>query len=180
MPAMVVAVHSKTSHAFSKDAQSSIVLAEGHGVVGDAHFGVTVKHRSRVAKDPTQPNLRQVHLLQAELLQELAAAGLQVLPGQMGENVTTMGLRLLDLSSGTRIRLGQTAVIEITGLRNPCSQIESFKPGLLAAVLGKSPNGALIRKAGVMGIVVTDGAVHPGDEMVVVLQPSEFTPLRPV
>jgi len=180
MLAMVVAVHSKTGHAFSKDAQSSIVLAEGHSVVGDAHFGVTVKHRSRVAKDPTQPNLRQVHLLQAELLQELAAAGLQVLPGQMGENVTTMGLSLLDLSSGTRVRLGETAVIEITGLRNPCSQIESFKPGLLAAVLGKSPNGALIRKAGVMGIVVTDGAVHPGDEMVVVLKPSEFTPLRPV
>jgi len=133
-----------------------------------------------VAKDPTQPNLRQVHLLQAELLQELAAAGFQVLPGQMGENVTTMGLPLLDMSSGTRIRLGETAVIEMTGLRNPCSQIESFKPGLLAAVLGKSPNGALIRKAGVMGIVVTDGAVHPGDEMVVVLEPSEFTPLRPV
>ena len=177
---MVVAVHSKTSHAFSKDAQGSIVLAQGQGVVGDAHFGVTVKHRSRVAKDPTQPNLRQVHLLHAELLQELAAAGLQVLPGQMGENVTTMGLPLLDLSSGTRIRIGETAVIEITGLRNPCSQIESFKSGLLAAVLGKSPNGALIRKAGVMGIVVTDGAVHPGDEMVVVLQPSEFTPLRPV
>jgi MOSC domain-containing protein YiiM len=180
MLAKVVAVHLKASHAFSKEAQTSIVLTEGHGVVGDAHFGVTVKHRSRVARDPTQPNLRQVHLLQTELLDELAAAGLAVLPGQMGENFTTTGLALLEMSTGTRIRLGKTAIIEITGLRNPCSQIENFRPGLLAAVLGRSPQGELIRKAGVMGIVLAGGTVHPGDEMIVVLEPEEFSPLLPV
>jgi MOSC domain-containing protein YiiM len=180
MLAKVVAFHLKASHAFSKDAQTSIDLVRGHGVVGDAHFGVTVKHRSRVARDPTQPNLRQVHLLQTELLHELAAAGLAVLPGQMGENVTTTGLAVLEMSTGTRIRLGKTAVIEITGLRNPCSQIENFRPGLLAAVLGRSPQGELIRKAGVMGIVLRGATVDPGDEMIVVLEPEEFSPLLPV
>ena len=180
MLSKVVSVNSKSSHAFSKDAKSSIVLAEGHGVIGDAHFGVTVKHRSRVAKDPTQPNLRQIHLLHIELLQELAATGLEVLPGQLGENVTTTGIPLLELSAGTRIRLGKSAVIEITGLRNPCSQIEGFKPGLLSAVLAKSADGTLIRKAGVMGVVVIGGEVLPGDELVTVFRPFEFSPLRPV
>lgn len=151
MRARVAAVHSDPSHAFSKAVQPSIELVKGHGVLGDAHFGVTVKHRSRVARDPTQPSPRQVHLLHEELFAEVAAENLEVQPGQMGENITTRGLRLLRLSSGSRLRIGSDAVVEITGRTNLCSQIESFKPGLLAAVLGRSHEGALIRKAGVMG-----------------------------
>lgn len=180
MLAKVVAVHSSPQHAFSKAGHPSIELIEGHGVKGDAHFGVTVKHRSRVARDPTQPNLRQVHLLHQELLGELAAKGLVVSPGQMGENITTRGLELLRLSVGTRLRIGSTAVVELTGLRNPCSQIESFKAGLLAAVLDKANDGSLIRKAGVMGVVVTGGLVHTGDEIVIAHQPLKFSALQPV
>lgn len=180
MPPKVVAVHLNPSHAFSKASQPGIELVKGHGVKGDAHSGVTLKHRSRVAKDPSQPNLRQVHLLHAELLEELSAKGLAVLPGQMGENITTRGLALLGLSVGTRLRIGSTAVVELTGLRNPCGQIESFKPGLLAAVLDKTPDGALVRKAGVMSIVVTGGLVRPGDELVVIHQPAVDAALQPV
>ncbi len=180
MPATVIAVHSKGTHAFSKDSQPRISLISGHGVLGDAHAGVTVKHRSRVARDPSQPNLRQVHLLHAALFTALAASGINVLPGQMGENITTDGLDLLQLSAGTRVRIGADAVVEITGLRNPCSQIEHFKPGLLAAVLGRASDGALIRKAGVMGIVIRSGEVQPGDEIVAVHAPDQFTALQPV
>lgn len=180
MPASVVAVHARSVHAFSKDVQPVIELVEGHGVRGDAHFGVTVKHRSRVARDPGQPNLRQVHLLQEELLAQLVAQGLVVQPGQMGENLTTRGIDLLGLAAGTRLGLGDTAVVEITGLRNPCSQIEKFKPGLLAAVLGKTPDGTLVRKAGVMGIVLIGGRVKPGDEVRVVHEPMRFHALQPV
>ena len=180
MPALIVALHAKSVHAFSKEAQSVVELVEGHGVLGDAHFGVTVKHRSRVARDPSQPNLRQVHLLHEELFAELAAQGLDVQPGQMGENLTTRGIDLLGMATGTRLRLGTTAVVEITGLRNPCVQIEKFKPGLLSAVLGKAPDGALVRKVGVMGIVLVGGVVKPGDEVQVVHQPSRFQALRPV
>ena len=180
MSAKVVAVHANPTHVFSKTAQSSVELIEGHGVSGDAHFGVTVKHRSRVARDPSQPNLRQVHLLHEELFAELSAGGLEVHPGQMGENITTQGVNLLRLATGTRLRIGASAVVEITGLRNPCSQIENFKSGLLAAVLGKTKEGMLIRKAGVMGVVVVGGVVHPEDEIVVVHQPSVSNALQPV
>ena len=147
---------------------------------GDAHFGVTVKHRSRVAKDPSQPNLRQVHLLPAELFAELATRGFEVLPGEMGENVTTSGLNLLALAAGTTLRLGADAVVEITGLRNPCSQIETFKRGLLAAVLDRTSGGELVRKAGVMATVLVSGVVQPGDGIVVVHTPIERQALRPV
>ena len=180
MSSVVVAVHSKSVHVFSKAAQPLIELVEGHGVRNDVHFGVTVKHRSRVAKDPTQPNLRQVHLLHNELLDELTARGFKVGPGEMGENVTTRGIDLLGLSAGTRLRLGGQAVVEITGLRNPCSQIESFKSGLLAAVVERGPTGALVRKAGVMGIVVTGGLVRSGSEVSVVSTPTNFIALQPV
>ena len=171
MSARVVAVHAKGVHAFSKDAAQSIDLIAGHGVRGDAHYGVTVKHRSRVAKDPSQPNLRQVHLLHSELFAELAAKGLHVLPGQMGENITTSGLGLLDLSEGTTLRVGSKALLRVSGLRNPCAQIDAFMPGLLAAVL---------RKTGVMGVVLESGTVHPGDLIAVVHVPSLHAPLRPV
>ena len=180
MTALVRSVHFKAAHAFSKDAVSSIELVEGHGVAGDAHFGTTVKHRSRVAKDPTQPNLRQVHLLHQELLDELAEAGLHVAPGQMGENITTSGLPLLCLSEGTVLRIGPRTVVRVTGLRNPCSQIESFKPGLLAAVLARTREGELVRKAGIMGVVVVSGTVAPGDSVEMVYAPAPHIPLRPV
>lgn len=180
MSAKVVSVHSRPTHAFSKASQPFIELVEGCGVRGDAHFGVTVKHRSRVARDPSQPNLRQVHLLHEELFEQVAANGLSVLPGQLGENLTTRGIDLLGLAEGTRLRLGANAVIHVTGLRNPCSQIENLKPGLLAAVLARAPDGSLVRKAGIMGVVIKGGVVKPGDAVVIVHEPPAFKALQPV
>lgn len=157
-----------------------IRLLAGLGVQGDAHLGETVKHRSRVAQDPAQPNLRQVHLIHAELHDELQAAGFSVTAGQLGENVTTRGIDLLGLPTGARLYLGETAAVEITGLRNPCPQIDNFQPGLLAAVLGRDEQGQLIRKAGVMGIVLTGGELHPGDPIRVELPPHPHKPLERV
>jgi hypothetical protein len=167
----VVAVARDGAHRFGKVLQDEIRLLAGLGVEGDAHSGETVKHRSRVAVDPTQPNLRQVHLLPEELFREMAALGLPVGPGQMGENVTTAGLVLLDLPVGTLLRVGAEAVVEVTGLRNPCQQIEAFRPGLLAAVLGRDAEGGLVRKAGIMGVVRQGGLVRPGDPIAVELPP---------
>ncbi|MGE0314052.1 MAG: MOSC domain-containing protein [Lautropia sp.] len=180
MTARVVAVHRKATHAFSKDSAPGIELVAGHGVAGDAHHGVTVRHRSRVARDPSKPNLRQVHLIHAELFTELEAMGFQVSPGRMGENITTSGLSLLALSEGSVLRIGNVSLVRITGLRNPCAQIEAFMPGLLAAVLGRTPDGQLVRKAGVMGIVLESGTVHPGDPIAIEHTPETHTPLRPV
>jgi MOSC domain-containing protein YiiM len=167
--ATVISVSAAMGHRFSKPLQDSIRLLAGLGVEGDAHCGETVKHRSRVAIDPTQPNLRQIHLLHAELLDELNAAGFAVAPGEMGENVLTRGVDLLGLPVGTTLRLGADALVEITGLRNPCAQIEAFRPGLLAAVLGRDADGRLVRKAGIMGIVREGGVVAPGDAIAVTL-----------
>ncbi|WP_225978663.1 MOSC domain-containing protein [Gandjariella thermophila] len=150
-------------HTFSKPTEPVIRLLAGLGVEGDAHLGKTVQHRSRVARDPSQPNLRQVHLVHAELHDELRAAGFAVSAGEMGENVTTRGLDLLALSTGTRLRLGETAVVELTGLRNPCVQLDRFQRGLLAAVLDRDEEGNVVRKAGVMGVVLAGGEVRPGD-----------------
>jgi MOSC domain-containing protein YiiM len=169
MTATVISVSADTGHRFSKPVQSAIRLLPGLGVEGDAHCGETVKHRSRVAVDPTQPNLRQVHLVHAELLDELNAAGFDVAPGQMGENLLTRGLDLLGLPVGARLRLGGEALVEITGLRNPCAQIEAFRPGLLAAVLGRDADGRIVRKAGIMGIVLEGGVVARGDAIAVTL-----------
>ena len=157
MNATVHAVARDKSHHFSKSPAMFIRLIPGHGVEGDAHAGPTVKHRSRVARDPSAPNLRQVHLLHAELLAEL-----DIPPGALGENITTSGLDLLALPEATRLTIG-TATIEITGLRNPCSQIEAYRPGLLRAVLHRTPDGTTIRKSGIMGIVLTGGDIRPGD-----------------
>ncbi|WP_287881846.1 MOSC domain-containing protein [Aquitalea sp.] len=179
MNASVVAVHKSPVHEFSKDDVGEIRLVEGFGVEGDAHFGETVQHRSRVAKDPSQPNLRQVHLIHEELLNELANSGLHVLPGDMGENITTMGVPLLQLSAGTLLRIGETAVVCVTGLRNPCAQIENFMPGLLANVLDKRDDGSLVRKAGVMGVVVQSGIVRSGDSIAYEV-PAAYVPLAPV
>src|ERR1700710_1508543 len=177
---LVLAVNLRRGHHFSKTPSLSIRLLTGLGVDGDAHMGETVKHRSRVRKDPTQPNLRQVHLMHAELFDELRDKGFAVQPGDLGENVTTSGIDLLALPRGTRLHLGEAAVVEVTGLRNPCIQIDDFQKGLMAATLDKDPGGNLIRKAGIMSIVLADGDVRPGDAIRVELPGMPYRPLQPV
>ena len=169
MNAKVTHVSANGSHAFSKRNLPGITLIAGLGIEGDAHCGTTVKHRSRVARDPTQPNLRQVHLIHIELFDELAAKGFAVSPGMLGENITTSGIALLSLPVDTQLGLGQSAVVKLTGLRNPCAQLNDFQPGLMNAVLDRTFDGALVRKAGVMGIVLCGGIVRPGDLISVVL-----------
>ena len=180
MNGVVAAVSRSEAHTMSKPVRESIRLVAGLGVDGDAHQGVTVKHRSRVRRDPTAPNLRQVHLIHAELHEELAAGGFEISPGQLGENVTTRGIDLLGLPAGARLHLGDTAVVEVTGLRNPCTQLDGIQQGLMAATLARAENGGLVRKAGVMGIVVAGGEVHGGDGIRVELPPEPHRPLEPV
>ncbi len=167
-------------HAFSKKPASRIRLLAGLGVEGDAHAGDTVKHLSRMRVDPSQPNLRQVHLIHRELFDELADKGFQVGPGDLGENISTAGLDLLSMPTGTRLHLGDEALVEITGLRNPCGQIEDFQQGLLKAVLEKDIQKGVIRKTGVMAVVVVGGSVEPGDPIRVSLPPEPHQPLEPV
>lgn len=176
----VVSVSAHSTHRISKDILPSIRLIAGLGVGGDAHSGVTVKHRSRVAKDPNQPNLRQVHLIHAELLGELAGKGFDLRSADMGENILTRGIDLLSLPVGTLLSIGDTAVVEITGLRNPCHQLNGVAPGLMAAVLDRTADGTLTRKAGVMGIVVCGGFITPGDPISVALPLGTHRLLLPV
>lgn len=180
MSALVEAVHAKATHSVDKDARASIRLLAGLGVEGDAHMGATVQHRSRVRADPTQPNLRQVHLIHAELHDELRERGFDVSAGQMGENVTTRGIDLLGLPTGARLRLGDAALIEITGLRNPCNQLDGIQPGLMEAVLDRDAEGNLVRKSGVMAVVVEGGDVRPGDAIAVELPAEPHRPLEKV
>lgn len=180
MSPLIVALARDGQHCFSKRSCGDLRLIAGLGVDGDAHAGETVQHLSRTAKDPTVPNLRQVHLIHAELFDELAAKGFTVAPGQLGENVTTCGIDLLALSRGTRLRLGPEALIEITGLRNPCHQINGIAPGLMDAVLDRAEDGSLVRKCGVMAVVVADGEVRTGDTIVVAAVPAECEPLQVV
>lgn len=180
MDAVVTAVSRSASHELIKPNTDHIRLIAGLGVEGDAHAGVNVKHRSRVARDPDQPNLRQVHVIHAELHDELREADFDVAPGQMGENVTTRGVDLLGLPAGTRLLLGATAVIEVQGLRNPCAQLDGIQPGLMAATLGRDADGNLIRKAGVMTMVVEGGDVAPGDPIRVEYPPEPHRSLEPV
>jgi MOSC domain-containing protein YiiM len=180
MKGTVTAVSRSRAHSFSKPTEMSIRLLAGLGVEGDAHMGETVKHRSRVRVDPTQPNLRQVHLVHAELHDELKAAGFEVHPGDIGENITTSGIDLLALPTGTVLRIGQTAVLRITGLRNPCTQLDGFQQGLTAAVLDRDAEGRVVRKAGVMSVVVAGGEVVPGDPIAVELPQPPHLPLAPV
>lgn len=180
LTAIVIAVARSGAHTFSKAPQSSIRLLAGLGVEGDAHQGTTVRHRSRVARDPSQPNLRQLHLIHAELYEELRATGFVVEPGDLGENVATRGVDLLGLPVGTRLRLGAESVVELTGLRNPCAQLDRFRQGLLAAVLGRDARGQLIRKAGVMSIVCAGGDLRPGDAIEVELPASPHRALEVV
>ncbi|MEU0300726.1 MOSC domain-containing protein [Streptomyces sp. NPDC006175] len=163
MNGTVTAVSSNGEYSFTKPNRPGVTLLAGLGVEGDVHAGVTVKHRSRVAQDPTQPNLRQVHLIHEELFAELRDAGFEVGPGDLGENITTSGIDLLSLPVGTLLHLGGEAVVEVTGLRNPCLQIDNFQDGLLKQVVGRADDGTVVRKAGIMGVVTTGGVVRPGD-----------------
>jgi MOSC domain-containing protein YiiM len=176
---LVTAVHASPAHTFSKATRPAITLHEGLGVVGDAHYGATVRHRSRVAADPSQPNLRQVHLIHAELFALLAGAGHAVEPGDLGENITTDGVDLLGLPVGARLAVGG-AVLTVTGLRNPCAQIDTFRSGLLKQVVHRDADGALVRLAGVMAIVSRSGEVRPGDPVTVDLPPPPHFPLTRV
>jgi MOSC domain-containing protein YiiM len=180
MNAVVAAVSRSAKHTLVKCNEDGIRLLPRLGVEGDAHQGATVKHRSRVARDPTQPNLRQVHLIHAELHEELRATGFAVSAGEMGENITTQGVALLDLPAGARLYLGVAAVVEVTGLRNPCAQLDRIQSGLMAATLGRNEHGNLVRKAGIMGVVIAGGEVRPGDPIRVELPPQPHRPLAPV
>lgn len=176
----VVAVHRSAEHTFSKRSQDSITLVAGLGVDGDAHQGARVKHRSRVACDPDQPNLRQVHLVAQELLDEVNDAGYDVAPGDVGENVTTSGLDLIRLPVGSVVRLGDEAIIALTGLRNPCVQIDAFAEGLQGAMLGRDDDGSLLLKTGVMSMVVRSGDVRPGDRIEVRFPPGPAERLQKI
>jgi len=175
----VVALHRSPAHSFSKEPVGEIELVAGVGVTGDAHAGPLVQHRSRVAADPTQPNLRQVHLIASELFGVVAAAGHVVAAGDLGENVTTVGLDVEALAVGSVLALGDDALVAITGLRNPCRQIERFRPGLLREVAVATDRG-LVRRAGVMGVVVRGGTVRVGDAIEVSTPPGPARSLRPV
>jgi MOSC domain-containing protein YiiM len=166
-------------HGFSKDSCEAINFIAGLGVEFDAHYGQTVQHLSRVRVDPSQPNLRQVHLIHAELLDELAAKRFELAGGDLGENILTRGIALLDLPEGTVLAIGEVA-IRVTGLRNPCKQIEAFMPGLLAEMVEKRPDGSLARKCGVMGVVERGGRVALGDAIAVTLPEGEHRGLEPV
>jgi MOSC domain-containing protein YiiM len=177
---VVEAVSRSAAHDVRKDTLDVIRLVEGLGVEGDAHLGVTVQHLSRIRRDPTQPNLRQVHLIHGELHDELRGEGFGVAPGQMGENITTRGVDLLGLAHGTRLHLGPEAIVEVTGLRNPCRRLNELAEGLMAACLDHAEDGSLVRKAGILGIVVRGGEVRPGDAIVVEAPAGEPRPLAPV
>ena len=176
----VLSVAKDDTHRFSKTPASQICIVAGLGVQGDAHSGVTVKHRSRVAVDPTQPNLRQVHLMHAELFEELQGKGFNVGPADLGENITTEGVDLLSLPRNALLRIGDNALLQVTGLRNPCSQIDRFQTGLLKAVLLRQPQGELIRKSGIMTIVIKGGMVRAGDPIRIQLPEPPYLPLERV
>lgn len=180
MGGTVTAVCRNRTHEFSKPPQESLTLLAGLGVEGDAHLGTTVKHRSRVARDPSQPNLRQVHLIHSELFGELTAAGFTVRPGELGENITTAGIDLLGLPTGTLLHIGDCAVVEITGLRNPCTQIDAYQHGLLQHVAHRDDDGNIIRKAGIMGIIRAGGTVRPGNKINLALPEPPHHPLERV
>ena len=180
MSAEVHALGRDAIHRVAKQRVPRLRLLAGLGVEGDAHAGLTMQHRSRWVKQRTVPNLRQVHLIHCELFDELAAKGFAIEPAMMGENVTTRGIDLLGLGRGTRLRLGAQAVIELTGLRNPCFKLDGIAPGLMHAVLEKGPGKTVIRKAGVMAVVVASGEVAVGDPIAIAEQPSTFLPLAPV
>jgi MOSC domain-containing protein YiiM len=180
LAAVVVAVHASQRHGFSKEPQEVIRLIAGLGVAGDAHAGATTQHRYLVKKDPSRRNLTQVHLIHAELFEELRSVGLPVSAGEMGENVTTSGVDLLELPVGARVHLGEAAVVEVTGLRDPCSQLNQVQPGLMKALIGKDVTGRVVRKAGIMGVVLAGGEVRAGDAVRIALPEEPWVMMGPV
>ncbi|GAA3595784.1 MOSC domain-containing protein [Flavivirga amylovorans] len=177
---IVKSVSKSRTHTFSKNICDKIILIKGLGVEGDAHMGEKVKHRSRVAKDPNQPNLRQIHLIHSELFKELKNKGFKVLDGELGENITTEGIDLLNLPKNTILTIGDTSKIKITGLRNPCKQIDLIQKGLMKAVLDKDKEGNLIRKAGIMGVVLEGGEIKVGDKIIIELPQKPYVKLERV
>jgi MOSC domain-containing protein YiiM len=177
MPPTVKSVSRSATYTFSKPTQPNIRLLTALGVEGDAHLGVTVKHRHRMRKDPTAPNLRQVHLLHSELIDELNATGFTIHPGQLGENITTANIDLLNLPTGARLAIGPEAIIEVTGLRSPCQQLNDLQPGLMQACMTTTPEGKPIARAGIMAIVLEGGPITPGDPIQITLPPQPHTPL---
>ncbi|MEU1404548.1 MOSC domain-containing protein [Streptomyces sp. NPDC005728] len=180
MGATVTAVSSNGEYSFTKPNRESITLLTGLGVEGDVHAGVTVKHRFRVAQDPTQPNLRQVHLIHEELFEDVAESGFRVGAGDLGENITTRGIDLLGLPTGALLRIGDDAIVEVTGLRNPCAQIDTFQRGLLKEVVARGDDGRVLYRTGVMGVVKAGGVVRAGDLIAVELPETPHRPLERV
>jgi MOSC domain-containing protein YiiM len=178
--AFIVAVNRDSQHRFSKPSVDSIRVIAGFGIEGDSHAGATIQHLGPMRADPTQPNLRQVHLIHSELHDELRDLGHDVKPGEMGENITTRGIDLLGLPQGTRLRIGPDAVVEVTGLRSPCQQLNTFQPGLLKQVIHTDADGTVLRKTGIMSVVLTSGVIHPEDPIVVDLPTGPHVPLEPV
>lgn len=176
--ASVRALHLSSAYTFAKETADALELVAGLGVAGDVHSGATVRHRSRVERDPSQPNLRQVHLFDGEVLDELAAEGFGVTPGALGENLTTEGLDALSLPTGTLLRIGHTALLALTGIRNPCAQIEARFPGLLKRLVHRDETDTLHRITGAMAVVVQSGIVKPGDPIEVQLPPGAHLPLQ--
>ncbi|KAA3642974.1 MAG: MOSC domain-containing protein [Chloroflexi bacterium] len=177
MDPTVIAVSSSAQHTFSKSTQPKINLIEGFGIEGDAHAGEFVKHRFLAKQDATRPNIRQVHLMHTELFEELNTKGFSVNPGELGENITTRGVDLLALPTSTKLRIGSQAIVELTALRNPCVQIDDFQKGLLKELVYQDEQGNLVRKAGVMGIILNGGEVRPGNTIVIDLPPEPHQPL---
>ncbi len=175
--ANVLGVHRSSRHTFSKPTVDSIELIAGLGVVGDAHHGAQVKHRSRVRADPTEPNLRQVHLFQSEVFVEVGAQGFEVAPGDLGENITTLGIDLLALPTGATLQIGERALVTLTGLRNPCGQINGHAEGLLDALRPRRADGSVELRGGVMGVVILGGTVRSGDAIEVTLPPGRPVPM---
>lgn len=178
---VVIAVSASAGHTMTKPNANAIRLLVGLGVEGDAHSGETVKHRSHVRRDPARRNLRQVHLIGCELHDELAGRGFPGLrPGQMGENITTKDVDLLGLPAGTRLHLGDEAIVEVTGLRNPCAQLDGIRPGLMKATLDRDDDGDIVMKSGIMSVVVAGGEVRPGDPIGVELPPEPHRRMQKV
>ena len=156
--AAVVGLSIDDGHHFSKRAVERVTMVAGVGIEGDVHAGPLVQHRSRVRVDPNQPNLRQVHLIDDAVFAVAASAGFEIDHGDLGENVTVSGLDVHGLAVGTMLRLGESAFVAVTGLRNPCGQINGLRPGLLD-VLRRADGGDIVRRAGIMGVVVRGGEV---------------------
>ena len=177
LPGTVLSVSRDDKHRFSKPTVSSIRLVAGFGVEGDSHAGATVQHLYEKKRNPSAPNLCQVHFMAAELFDDLVPTGYTVAPGELGENVTTEGINLMSLPLGTQLHLGAQAVVSVTGMRSPCSLINGYQKGLMKQLIKTDAAGTVHRRGGIMGVVVRGGVVNPGDCIRVELPAGEQLPL---